>query len=273
MLLDASPHASPPGGPPAVVITGAASGMGAAAARRVSADGRPVVAVDLDGEALGALVEGLPGPGVGVVVDVADEAGVDEYLDAAARYGGADGFFLNAGIGAATPLIDETVEQLDRIVRVDLRSVFLGLRGALRHRRALGGGGSVVVTTSTAALSGSDLASYSAAKHGAWALVRTAALEGAAFGTRVNAVAPGSIDTPMMRALEARLGGGPEAAAALHATTPLGRSADRYGSPDEVAAVVAFLLGDASSWVTGCTVPVDGGVLASDPYRLPEVHA
>lgn len=273
MPVDLSQPPHEPDAPPVVVVTGAASGMGAATARRLSHEGHALVLVDLDAAGLHDLAAALPGPSVTVVADVSDEAGVDAYVAAAEPLGPIGGFFLNAGIGAATPLMDESVEQFDRIVRVDLRSVFLGLRAALRHRRENGGGGAVVVTTSTAALSGSDLASYSAAKHGAWALVRTAAIEGAAFGTRVNAVAPGSIDTPMMRALEARLGGGPAAAAALHATTPLGRGADRYGSPDEVASVVSFLLSDASSWVTGCTVPVDGGVLASDPYVVPEVHA
>jgi NAD(P)-dependent dehydrogenase (short-subunit alcohol dehydrogenase family) len=256
---------------PVALVTGGASGIGEGACSRLSADGYAVVIVDLDETRAHELADSLPGPAMAVASDVSDEAGVDAYMRAAVdAFGAIDGFYLNAGAGSSTPLIDESVEGFDRMIRINLRSVFLGLRAALRHRREAGGGGAIVVTTSTAALAGSDLASYSAAKHGAWALVRTAALEGAAFGTRVNAVAPGSIDTPMMRAMEAMLGGDAQAAALLHATTPLGRSADRYGSPAEVAAAVAFLLSDEARWITGSTMPVDGGVLATDPYRLPE---
>ena len=246
--------------------------MGAAAAARLSSDGCSVVLVDVDGERVEKIASTLLTPCLPVQADVSVERDVDAYMRAAvATFGRVDRVFLNAGIGRASSLVEETVEEFDRVVHVNLRSVFLGLRAALRRMRDQDDGGSVVVTTSTAALSGSDLASYSAAKHGAWALVRTAAIEGAEFGVRVNAVAPGSIDTPMMRALERRLGGGEAAARALHATTPLGRHQGRYGTAAEVADVVAFLLGDASSWVTGITVPVEGGVLTADPYRLPEL--
>lgn len=259
---------------PVAIVTGAGSGMGAATAARLSAGGATVVVVDLDRDRAEQVAASLPGTAAAVAADVAVEADVAAYTAfAVERFGSVDKVFLNAGIGGATPLLEETVEQFDRIVAVNLRGVFLGLRAALRQMRAQGPGGAVVVTTSTAALSGSDLASYSAAKHGAWALVRTAAVEAAAFGARVNAIAPGSIDTPLMRALEHRLGGTSEAVRALHGTTPLGRHADRYGTTQEVAAVVDFLLGDGATWVTGVTVPVDGGVLAADPYRLPEVPA
>jgi NAD(P)-dependent dehydrogenase (short-subunit alcohol dehydrogenase family) len=257
---------------PVAVVTGGASGIGAATARRLAEDGCHVVVVDIDGEHAAEVATALPSVSLAVRADVSAEVDVEGYMKAAiAAFGRVDRVFLNAGVGRATSLIEETVEDFDRIIRVNLRSVFLGLRSALRVMREQAQGGAIVVTTSTAALSGSDLASYSAAKHGAWGLVRTAAIEGATFGVRVNAVAPGSIDTPMMRALETRLGGGPAAAQALHATTPLGRHHDRYGSPEELANVVAFLLGDASGWVTGVAVPVDGGVLVADPYRLPGV--
>ncbi|WP_375387047.1 SDR family NAD(P)-dependent oxidoreductase [uncultured Amnibacterium sp.] len=255
----------------AALITGAASGMGAAFARHVVEHGGRVVLVDRDAGPVRALADELGPKALAVAADVADESSAAAATAAGLeRFGSIDRYFLNAGIGSATPLIDETVEGFDRIIAVDLRGVFLGLRAALRHARDSGRPAAVVVTASTAGLSGSDLAAYSAAKHGAIALVRTAAVEGAPLGVRVNAIAPGSIGTPLMAAMEARLGGGPRAAALLHATTPLGRAQGRYGTAEEVAAVVDFLLGPAASWITGTVVPVDGGVLATDPYRLPE---
>ncbi len=267
----ASPSAEAGAVAPVALITGGASGIGAGAAAQLSLRGYRIALIDLDEQRAQSVAAQLPGPAITIMADVTDEESVSSYMRATIdAFGRVDGFFLNAGAGSSTPLIDETVEGFDRIIRTNLRSVFLGLRAALRHRRDVGGGGAIVVTTSTAAVAGSDLASYSAAKHGAWALVRTAAIEGAAFGTRVNAVAPGSIDTPMMRSMEQMIGGGDGAARALHATTPLGAYADRYGSTREVGDVVAFLLSDDSSWVTGTTIPVDGGVLATDPYRLPD---
>ncbi|RLV49988.1 SDR family oxidoreductase [Nocardioides mangrovicus] len=257
-----------------VLVTGGASGMGAATARHLSAHGARVVVVDLDARRAEDVARSLSGPALGIGADVSVPEDTERYLAAAVEeFGSLDRVFLNAGIGGATPLLEETVERFDAIVAVNLRGVFLGLRGSLRLMREQGKGGAIVVTTSTAALAGSELAAYSAAKHGAWALVRTAAIEGAPFGVRVNAIAPGSIDTPMMRALEGVLGGGEAAARALHATTPLGKAQDRYGTGEEVARLVGFLLGDDAGWITGVTVPVDGGVLTADPYHFPELPA
>ncbi|MCW2986361.1 MAG: short-chain dehydrogenase [Conexibacter sp.] len=251
------------------IVTGGAGGMGQAAARRLSEAGDHVVVVDLDAEGARRVAAALPGPAIGVGADVADEAGVEAYTDAGIdAFGRIDAAFLNAGMGGAlSSLADQDAADFDRVVAVNLRGVFLGVRAMLREARSRTGGAAVVATTSTAGLSGSDLGAYSAAKHGVVGLVKAAALEGAALGVRVNAIAPGSIGTPMMAAIEARLGGGDDARRALHATTPLGRHQDRYGRAEEVAAVVAFLLGEDASWITGAVVPVDGGVLAMDPYR------
>jgi NAD(P)-dependent dehydrogenase (short-subunit alcohol dehydrogenase family) len=212
----------------------------------------------------------LPGEAIAAGGDVSIEADVAGHVDAALEaFGRLDRVALNAGIpGRPTPLSEESVETFDRIVAVNLRGIFLGLRAALRHLKTQGDGGAIVVTASTAGLSGSELGAYSAAKHGTVALTRSAAIEGAAYGVRVNAIAPGAIDTPMMGVIEQVLGGGEAAQRALWQSTPLGRHADRLGAPEEVAALVAFLLGDGAGWITGAVVPIDGGVLAADPYRL-----
>jgi NAD(P)-dependent dehydrogenase (short-subunit alcohol dehydrogenase family) len=255
---------------PVALVTGGASGMGAAIARRLSADGHRLVIADIDESAARELAAGLPGEALAVGGDIGVEADVDGHMAAALDgFGRLDRVVLNAGIpGRPTPLSEESVATFDRIVAVNLRGTFLGLRAALRQLRSQGEGGAIVVTASTAGLSGSELGAYSAAKHGTVALTRSAAIEGAAFGVRVNAIAPGAIDTPMMGVIERVLGGGEAAQRALWQSTPLGRHADRLGAPEEVAALVAFLLGDGAGWITGTVVPIDGGVLAADPYRL-----
>jgi NAD(P)-dependent dehydrogenase (short-subunit alcohol dehydrogenase family) len=195
------------------VVTGGASGIGAAASRRLSQDGARVVVVGLDGAAAAGSAADLPGQAIGVAADVATEAGVEAYSAAALEaFGGVDLAFLNAGMGGRmAPIAELEADEFDRVVAVNLRGVFLGLRAALRQMHR---GGAVVVTTSTAGLHGSNLAAYSAAKHGAVALVRSAAVEGAAAGVRVNGIAPDSIETPMMgarRTAGRRRGGAPPA--------------------------------------------------------------
>jgi NAD(P)-dependent dehydrogenase (short-subunit alcohol dehydrogenase family) len=252
------------------VVTGAASGIGAATARRLAADGARVLLVDLDAAAVERCSHELAGEAAGFAADVSEEGDVAAYTDAALEmFGRIDLVFLNAGIpGPMIAIADLEASDFDRVVSVNLRGVFLGLRAGLRELRT--GGGSIVVTASTAGVSGSDLGAYSAAKHGVVGLVKSAALEGAAHRIRVNAIAPGSIETPMTDALIDRLGDRDDARESLWSTTPLGREQRRFGSSDEVASLVGFLLSDEAAWITGAVVPVDGGVLASDPYRLPD---
>lgn len=255
------------GGRRVALVTGGASGIGAGAVRRLHHDGLRVAIVDRDGAAAERLADELSGGALALTADVTLEADVDRYMQATlSAFGRVDHVVLNAGGGSPVPLIDETLEGFERVIGVNLRGVFLGLRAAVRCMRDQGGG-SVVVTCSTAGLSGSELAVYSAAKHGCVAFVRSAALEGAAFGVRVNGVAPGSIDTPLMRLMEDRYGGDAWARQMLWGTTPLGRHQQRYGTTAEVANLIAFLLSEQSSWITGSVIPIDGGVLASDPYR------
>jgi NAD(P)-dependent dehydrogenase (short-subunit alcohol dehydrogenase family) len=246
------------------VVTGAASGIGEATARRLSEEGASVVAVDWSEEQVEALASSLPGPAIAVHADVSLEPDVGRYMQQALeRYGRVDLVHLNAGIaGTFAPFDEIEAEDFDRVIAVNLRSVFLGLRAALRQLRAQGDGGAIVTTSSLAGLhGGSVIIPYIAAKHGVIGLTKAAAVHGAPFGIRVNSIAPGVIVTPLIRHLE-EMAGSPEALAdAMQPIIPM----HRYGSAEEAAGLVALLLSDDASYVTGVIVPIDGGVHGGNP--------
>jgi NAD(P)-dependent dehydrogenase (short-subunit alcohol dehydrogenase family) len=251
------------------LITGAAGGLGSATARRLSADGVRLVLVDLDADRLAALAKELPSPVVVHPGDVASEADVDAAVAAGvAEFGRVDLYHLNAGIpGPLTRLPDLAVEDFDRVIAINLRGVFLGVRAAFRQyevqARAGAPGGAIVVTASIASLrAGDDLIAYHASKHGVVGVVKSAAVFGGPIGVRVNAVAPGIVPT----ALFAGSGSGPGAGDDMvrrASTTPLRRA----GTGEEIASVVAFLLGDGAAYMTGEVVSVDGGAAAVSTVR------
>jgi NAD(P)-dependent dehydrogenase (short-subunit alcohol dehydrogenase family) len=254
------------------IVTGAAGGIGSAVARRLSDEGGQLVVVDLDGDAAERVARSLPGEAAAVAADVSDERGVAAYSAAALeRFGRVDAVHLNAGYsGRLVPLIESDVGDFDRVISVNVRGVYLGLRAALRCFRQQGGTGSVVVTSSGLGLRGGQLwGPYAASKHAALGLVRSAALEAARDGIRINAVCPGYTDTAMLAPTEEVVGGGDRGAARalLENTVPLGR----YADPSETAALVVWLLSDESSYSTGGYFTVDGGVdAAAAGYFSPE---
>ena len=248
------------------VVTGGAGGIGSATARRLSAEGCRVVVVDLDGDAARKVAAELPGESAWVRADVATDEGVAEYLDVAtSTFRKIDLHHLNAGIpGPPGGFPDLDAADFDRVMAVNVRGVFLGLRGAFRQYREQQAAGSVVLTASIASLRGSaDLIAYHTSKHAVLGLLRGAAMYGGPLGIRVNAVAPGIVPTDLFSPPGEGSGGRPPGASTAGRADMVRRAATaplrRPGTTSEIASVVAFLLSDESAYMTGEVVSVDGG--------------
>lgn len=241
------------------IITGAARGIGAAAARLFAAEGASVMLADVLAEPLETVASEIGAKAAVCATDVTDEAAVKKLVDdTVARFGKVDVALLNAGIeGIMTPLVDYPADMFDKVIAVNVRGVWLGLKYAMRAMEA--NGGSIVITSSTSGIRATTgLSAYTASKHAVIGLMRSAALEGSDKKIRVNTVNPSPIDTPMIASLEKMRGVAGRNDQPMAAGTPLGR----YGTPEEVARLMLFLASDESSFCTGGVYMVDGGVSA-----------
>jgi NAD(P)-dependent dehydrogenase (short-subunit alcohol dehydrogenase family) len=244
------------------VITGAGNGIGRRTALAFAAAGAKVLAVDRNeaaAEAAAAAIRQQGGVARVEIADVTEPGDVQRYVDAALRaYGRIDCFFNNAGIICkVAPIAEYDVTEFDRVMAVNVRGVFLGLRHVLPVMITQGSG-AVVNTSSVAGLVGTPgMAPYVASKHAVIGLTKAAAGEVARNGVRVNAVCPGPIDTDMIHKIEAQVD--PADPAAVGRRYQAGLPRGRYGSAEEVAGVVLFLCSELASNVSGAQYVVDGG--------------
>lgn len=238
-----------------VLITGAARGIGLAAARRFVAEGWRAALLDIDGPAQRAAAGelGVPDQVLPLTADVADEtavaAAVDEVRD---RWGRLDALVNNAGVAVFKPILETTPEEWARVMAVNLTGPFLCARAAMP---LMGEGGAIVNIASISGLRASTLrVAYGTSKAGIIHLTKQMAAEFAQLGVRANCVAPGPVDTAMARAVHS-----PEIRADYHDAIPL----NRYGLEEEIADAIFFLCSDRASYVTGQTLAVDGGFEAT----------
>ncbi|HEX4214294.1 MAG TPA: SDR family NAD(P)-dependent oxidoreductase [Candidatus Dormibacteraeota bacterium] len=240
------------------IVTGASRGIGATTARVLHRAGASVVLAARDRAALDELAGELGERALPVVTDVSDPVSVEHMVEAAVGTFGRLDAAVNGAAGGGTrptPLGELPVDAFDGAIAVSLRGVFLSMRFEIPAMLA-SGGGSIVNIASTAGLQGvGGIAGYVAAKHGVVGLTRSAAIDYASRGVRVNAIAPGPIATNQLRGL------GPDMAERVRSSIPMHRT----GTPEECGELALWLCSDASAFITGTAIPIDGGKLAGMP--------
>ena len=242
------------------VITGAASGIGRATAQLFAQEGAKVVLADwseMQGQEVAAAIAGDGGAAVFVRVDVSSAEDVQRMVRTAVdTYGRLDVLFNNAGVeGEQAPTADCTLENWDRVININLKGVFLGMKYAI-PQMLKNGGGSIINNASVAGIVGfAGIPAYCASKGAVIQLTKAAALEYAQQGIRLNVICPGVISTPMV---ERFIHENDEARKALEAAEPVGR----FGTAEEVASLALYLAGDESAFCTGAPFIIDGGFVA-----------
>lgn len=246
-----------------VLITGAAGGIGKETARLFAKKGAKLSLVDIDTKSLESLAKELELEDyLLLTANVTSEEQVKNYVQQTKeKYGSVDVFFNNAGIeGKVASITETTAEDLDKVLNVNIKGVFYGLKHVMATMIEQKSG-SIINTSSITGLKGSlGLAPYSASKHAVLGLTKTAALESAGSGVRVNAICPGYVKTRMMQSIEQ--GRGPEHANQMRERALSKVPMNRYAQSDEIAELVLFLASDKATYITGSHYLIDGGNLA-----------
>ena len=241
------------------IVTGAANGIGRAIALRLASEGARVVIADVNEDDARGVADEIDGETLVQKADVTRDGNVEALVGrAVSEWGGLDVMVNNAGVGVAGTAITTTEEEYERVMDVCVRGTFLGMKHAIPAIRDAGGG-SVINMSSVAALIGLvDRAVYSAAKGAIYSMTRASAIDHVGEGVRVNCIAPGTVDTPWVARITSGYDDPEEARANMRARQPHGRLV----TPEEIAAMAAYLAADESASVIGACMIVDGGVTA-----------
>lgn len=248
-----------------VLVTGGSSGIGRAAARLLAARGAQVVSASITAP------ETDDGTIRFIETDVTEESSVAAAVEFALHHHGRlDVLVTAAGIQRYGSAADTTTTTWEEVMAVNLRGAFFAVRHALPALRESGTGSIVLVSSVQALVTQKAVAAYTASKGALNAFARSIAIDEAQFGVRANTVIPGSVDTPMLRSAAAGFADNPRQADELIATWGRSHPLGRVARPEEVAEAIAFLAGDRASFITGATLPVDGGLLAQIAVALPD---
>ena len=254
------------------IVTGAGSGIGQAAARLFAAEGALVLCADIDGESAAATAAGIGDSAVGMRVDVTEPDGCAAMVErTVTAFGGVDAVYANAGIAGSGRAADLEIDDWNRVIAVNLTGVWLSVKYAIPHLIGAGGGSLVLQASVGGVIGVPGIAPYAAAKAGVIGLARQMAVDYGPDGIRVNAICPGTVPTPLVRATYEKRGGFAATAnvapgagidemiEASAVRNPLGR----LGTTGDIANLALYLASDESSWVSGTAIMIDGGMSAA----------